>query len=95
MAVFLLVGLGLCEHCGALLSIEGMPAEAMDAKWNCPKCKKELTHKSFGFELIGGKFEKKYWVGPECKWVNEKPKKDFKLGNWDILIEAPRMYFAY
>ena len=30
-----LEGLGLCEHCATPLSIEGMPADSMDADWCC------------------------------------------------------------
>ena len=79
-AVVQVAGLGLCEHCGVLLTIEGLPAEAMDAEWKCPRCKKTLTGKSFGYKEVDGKWKKTRWVGKDGKWVNEKPGGDFDLG---------------
>lgn len=84
-----LAGLGLCEHCGTLISMEGMPMEAIDATWLCPKCEGELTEKSFGYEN-----EKKIlWVGKEGKWVDRIPAAppfgEFDLGNWRVLINPP------
>jgi hypothetical protein len=83
-------GLGLCEHCGALVSIENMPMDSLDAVWACPKCKKTLTGKSFGYKKINEKCERTKWVGPDGKWVMEEPKEDFDLGNLHIVREAPR-----
>ena len=89
----LIEGLGKCEHCGAILSIEGLPTEAMDAIWKCPKCEKELTGKSFGYEEAGkSNFEKVRWVGERRRWVRKKPSEDFNLGNWRIIIAPPRLF---
>ncbi len=37
----------ICEHCGAYLSLEGMPMDAIDAIWKCPKCEGVITEKSY------------------------------------------------
>lgn len=84
MILVYVASLGLCEHCGILLSIEGIPADAMDAEWACPGCKGKLTHKSFGYATEkGGKIK---WVGPEGKWVGQKPAEDFTLGNFEVYV---------
>lgn len=75
--------LGLCEHCGVLICLEGLPADAMDAKWVCPGCGGELTHKSFGYKTDQGGKEK--WVGPEGKWTTGKPTEDFVLGPYFVV----------
>jgi hypothetical protein len=62
--------------------MEGMPADAMNAEWKCPKCKKVLTGKSFGYN---SKSKKVKWVGPGNKWVRTEPKEDFELGNWSVI----------
>jgi hypothetical protein len=77
-----LAGLGLCEHCGILVTSENMPGDSMDAVWKCPKCEKVLSEKSFGFE--NGK--RKFWVGADKKWTEQKPTEDFNLGTWLVLI---------
>jgi len=76
-----LEGLGLCEHCATPLSIEGMPADSMDADWCCPHCGKILSGLSFGYEGEGQGTRKVKWVGPEGKWVAVKPTQDFELGD--------------
>ncbi len=85
--VVMIDGLGLCEHCNALMTIEGMSGEAMNAVWKCFSCKGEISHKSFGYESEKG--NKIAWVGPEGKWVSEKPTQRFTLGNWDISVHGP------
>ena len=70
--MLLMYCLGLCEHCGVIVTMEGRPT---DGKWICG-CGKELTHKSFG---VTGNGEKIRWVGPDMKWHNEKPTENFKL----------------
>lgn len=84
-------GLGICEHCNAILSIDGFPADAMDADWKCHKCGGILTHRSFGYAEIEGKWRKVYWVGPEKKWVNQPSANDFDIGNWRIVITSATM----
>lgn len=84
--IVLLAALGLCEHCGVLLNLEGMPMGAIDAEWRCPKCNKVINNKSFGYKQSG---EKVKWVGKDGKWVNVKPTKDFKLVNLDVWINPP------
>jgi hypothetical protein len=84
-------GLGKCEHCGTLITIEGFPSEAMDAEWHCPSCNKILTHKSFGYENEQG--HKIRWVGPNGEWTEKKPTKNFRLGKWEVTI--PNRTFIY
>lgn len=73
--------LGLCEHCGTLLTLKDMPR---DIEWRCPNCYGALTNISFGYEKIDGKWEKTRWVGKDKQWTTEKPIGKFKLGNWFI-----------
>jgi len=81
-------GLGLCEHCGVLLSIENMPPDSMNADWYCLDCKKLLTGRSFGYESINNKWEKTKWVGKKGEWVADKPEEDFNLGDLHIIPNA-------
>jgi hypothetical protein len=84
----LLVGLGLCEHCGTLITMEDMPSDSTDAIWCCPKCQKVITEKSFGYE----KGKKILWVGKDGKWTNAIPTSSwngFILGTWKVIIKTP------
>jgi hypothetical protein len=81
-----LASLGLCEHCNALITIQGLPAEAMDAVWKCEKCGGVFSEKTFGFE----KGKKVRWVGEEGRWVDEKPTRDFQLGKFYVVQQYPR-----
>ena len=83
-----LESLGLCEHCGELLTLESMPLEAMDAIWRCPACNGVLEGESFGYE---GR-TKVRWVGPGKTWVTEKPTKDSELGNLDVFVDYKVTY---
>jgi len=75
--------LGLCEHCGQLIDISGLPAEAMNADWGCHHCGKKLTNKTFGYDEGGTKIK---WVGPDLKWVNQKPAEWFSLGKTSVRV---------
>jgi hypothetical protein len=74
MTMVQVASLGLCEHCGELLSIEDLPTEPTDEKWHCPSCRGELSHESFGYRTDQG--DKFQWVGPDC-------------GNWDVRVAPP------
>ena len=82
-----LEALGLCEHCGALLTVEDFPAEAIDAEWRCLKCKGVITNKTFGYEEVRGVWKKIQWVGKGSKWTQRKPIENFDLNHWHITIE--------
>ena len=92
MTTYLLAGLGLCEHCETLLSLEGFPIEAIDAEWYCPKCQGILGGKSFGYEGKGKEAKKAWWVGTDGKWTRTKPTEDFDIGNWHIIIRPRILY---
>ena len=79
-----LASLGLCEHCGILLTIEDMPMGSMDAIWKCPKCSGVLTGKSFGYE----ENRKTRWVGNDGKWTTVRPTQSFDLGDWHVVHAA-------
>ncbi len=78
-----LVGLGLCEHCGVLISIENMPVEAMDAEWRCPKCDQVITGQSFGYNKDHKRVR---WVGKDEKWTEDKPEEDFDLDGLTVVV---------
>lgn len=80
-----LESLGLCEHCGALVSMEDLPSDSINAKWSCSRYRGTLTHLSFGYDQSKGTFKKTRWVGPKGEWVGEKPIECFPLGNWFVL----------
>ena len=83
--MLLMSGLGLCEHCGILVTVEMRP---VDGAWICV-CGGELTHESFGYTQDG---QKTRWVGPDGEWINEKPTEDFKLGDLHIVDHRPSVH---
>lgn len=85
--------LGLCEHCGTLQDLTNLPMDAIDAEWVCGVCKKTLTMKSFGYEDRGEDCEKTRWVGPGKKWVKEKCKDNFNIGNLLVIPESPKSWY--
>jgi len=85
--MILLESLGKCEHCGRVLSIEGMPGESIDAVWSCPTCKKELTHKSFGYEKVDGQFKRVKWVNKSKRWTTKRPTSDFVLDGALVAVD--------
>jgi hypothetical protein len=91
----LLEGLGLCEYCGILLSVEDMPGDAMDSVWCCPQCAGIISGLSFGYEGEGEATKKVKWVGPGGMWASEKPTKDFKVGSWSIQVAYMPISRAY
>lgn len=91
--ILVVAGLGMCEHCGILLTLEDMPQDSMNADWSCRKCKKPLTGKSFGYSEIGDQWEKNKWVGKGNIWIAEKPTESFDLGSWHIIPDSPRLIY--
>lgn len=92
MARLLLEALGLCEKCGTLLNIEGMPSDSADADWPCPECKTNTTGASFGYQQVDGKWKKVRWVGKvgnKVEWVTKKPTEDFHINGLEVWLEDP------
>lgn len=84
------LSLGLCEHCGKLLTIQDMPYGSIDAEWYCPKCKKIINSKTFGWEKTPkGEWKKARWVGEDGKWTDKEPEEEFDLGCWHISKQLP------
>ena len=63
-------GIGLCEHCGKVVSVEGREADGI---WLCEHCGSSITHESFGFDKPSFGARKVKWVGPGLNWVGERP----------------------
>jgi hypothetical protein len=82
--------LGLCEYCGTLLTMEGMPADSIGAEWKCSECEGVLTHKSFGYDKGSEGAKKIAWVGPEGTWVPERPAQDFDLESFSVIVQPLR-----
>lgn len=79
--------LGLCEHCGKLISFtDYADDEGSNANWIC-MCGKPITHLSFGFDKGTAGAKKVKWVGPDGKWTNECPVDDFTLGNIQVVMK--------
>ena len=85
MKTVMLAGLGLCEHCGTLITMEDIPGGEMDAEWHCPSCSGVLSHKSFGYESSGDKIQ---WVDSDGQWTKEKPTEDFELRGWRVFAQS-------
>jgi hypothetical protein len=83
--------LGLCEHCHALISLQDLPNDSLDAIWQCPKCRKTLSHLSFGYNRGGQGAKKVKWVGPDKKWVDKLPDHDFELENYLVRVQHPHI----
>lgn len=81
--------LGLCEHCDIPLSFEKTPDAAINLDWKCPSCDGLLTGQTFGYKKIEGEWQRVRWVGPEGKWVDERPTEDFTVGNCLVLTSPP------
>lgn len=77
--------LGLCEHCGALLNMCTLPADAVNGEWRCPTCRGVLSHVSFGYDRPEKGAQKVRWVGPDGAWTDQKPVGEFQLGNLFVL----------
>jgi len=85
--------LGLCEHCGKLVSITDYAGdEGGNAKWIC-ECGKPLTHLSFGYDKGTTGAKKIKWVGPNHKWTDTRPTDDFRLGNIQVIMKMPRYWY--
>lgn len=96
MEMVYLETIGKCEHCGTVICVQGLPSGAIDAVWKCSnlKCKKELTHISFGYtEVEKGKFNRTRWVSKKGEWTSEKPTEDFKLGSWEVIVEQRHHFY--
>ena len=82
--------IGLCEHCGKLVSITDYAGdEGGNADWIC-MCGKPITHLSFGYDKGTTGAKRVKWVGPDGKWTNNRPTDDFKLGNILVIMRMPR-----
>jgi len=82
--------LGLCEHCGKLVSVTDYAGDdSGNAKWMC-SCGKEVTHVSFGYDRGTSGAKKVKWVGPDGKWTDARPSEDFKLGKIQVIMKMPR-----
>lgn len=88
-----LEALGFCEHCEAILNMENMPPDAMDAEWKCFSCEGTLTGKTFGYEQKDGKWEKTRWIGPGKKWVEQRPTEDFSIGSLFVVVRRPPILY--
>ncbi len=82
-----LEGLGLCEHCSELVTLEGLPSGALNAELKCPQCHKSMGHRSFGYKKASGKGGKVVWVGPKGMWVKKRPAKDFELNGLYVSVQ--------
>lgn len=82
--------LGICEHCGKVLDYAELYAKTgqPDDSWDCPyaDCRSRLTYKTWGYELVNGKYDKVLYVGPEGKWVDSCPSEHFKLGDLQVYV---------
>ena len=96
MRTLQLAGLGLCEHCRVLLSLEALSGDSMNSRLVCPECKNEVGFASFGYADASGKGGPVRWVGPDQEWVTVKPSEDFRLPNGTLVeVGRPREMLEY
>ena len=81
-----LVFLVICEHCEALLDLEGIPIKGPINKWKCPKCEESLTTQTLGYSENIKKARRIKWVGLDGKWTTTKPTENFHLGDMFVLV---------
>lgn len=77
LATLRLAGLGLCEFCSSMLTLEGLPSHALSAPLKCPQCGLTLGHRSFGYKEETGEEGRDRWVGPDGRWIDVEPTEDF------------------
>ena len=75
MAIVTFDNLGLC-NCGKLLDRQALASDG----GVCPACCNQPNEECFGIK----NGEKKRWLGPDGKWVQEQPKENFTIGGWKI-----------
>ena len=73
--------LGICEHCNKIILIQDYAGSEGGENWHCKHCSKEIGHASFGYDVPGIGCKKVRWVGPQGKWVTERPEETFRLPN--------------
>jgi len=83
----LATNLGMCE-CGNIIATSKSPIDTFmhNPKQKCTYCEKELTLANFGYEA--GNPHKVKWIGPDKKWTDTRPSKNFTLGRWQIIVGA-------
>ena len=85
----LAASLGICGECENVVTMTGIPMDAMNAKWVCSKCGKELGQTDFGFkEVTPGKFERNKWVNKDGKW-SDHVTSGFQIGKFFVINSLP------
>lgn len=81
--------LAICEHCGAVFHTGGRFPREIAFRLRCQNisCQFLLTWQSLGKVCVGagGIYTRVKWVGPDKKWVSQKPANSFFIGNWWVL----------
>ena len=82
--------LGRCEHCSTPVSVEICLSLKRDLI--CPTCKRRITAKSFGFEMVDGASKKTRWVNETGEWSDKKPLKNFILPffGWEVIVNKAK-----
>lgn len=83
--LILLSNLGMCD-CGTVVATPQAPIDtfAHNKNQKCTHCEKILTLANFGYET--GTPQRTRWIGPDKKWTNTRPTRDFRLGRWYVII---------
>lgn len=79
--------LGKCLYCGALLNKEKLILVVSENQLRCSSCHHILSFKeSFGMEKYKGEFKKVFWIDQYGVWTTEKPRKNFKIQDFDVKV---------
>lgn len=93
--------LGVCWHCREIATVQWIFSYFLgNERIICvnPGCGRVITPKDFGYEIIefGGQidFVKKRWIsGPNGKWSETRPIREFDLPRWHVVLNPTEADF--
>lgn len=84
--------LGICQHCGDVISIADCTFETDEdrAYPPCPLCKRH----TFSWDTWGEDYDRdtkeseRRFVGPDGQWTDQRPNADFIIGEYDVRVKG-------
>lgn len=92
-----LESLGICSECKQLISFTEIPENVRGPFYNCPLCHELMwPGETWGYGVPPGgdehhDYQQLKWVGPGSKWVRKRPRKDFTLSKFRVLVNVSLM----
>ena len=93
--------LGICQECRKIFTVQWVFSHFLEMeRIVClrPGCGRVILPQDAGYEVVesGGEisFVKKKWIrGPDGIWTSMKPKKEFDLPEWHIVLSSTEVDF--